>query len=594
MTCRASLAAALLISLAAALPLAAQDTRDWRAEAQDAIARGDGIAAEEISRGALEASEPARNVAPYLGRAELLQGDLDEARKWLEPGNFAESDWEAGFHALALLRQQEGDLPAAARAYDKALERGPGSAELWVDFGRLRYRGGEQHLARDAALTAIARNPDSPKALEFRAQLARDAQGPMAAATWFGRALEQAPDDVELLGEYAAILGDAGRYREMLAVVRHMVEIDPGHSRIYFLQAVLAARAGDDNLARRLLNKTGAASEANAAALLLSGVIELRNGNGTLAVEHLSKLLDLQPQNRLARILYGRALLASGEANEAAAQLSMLADRPDAGRYLLTLTGRAYEQSGDRAAAARYLDRAASVDERAAATPMPPDEDGELLLFRFGDDRMRGDVAVARLRQLFAQGRIGEARTLASQISARYPQSSDFEVLSGDVLLLAGNPGGALAKYDRSARIRRPYSLVRRMVSAQLQLGNQAEARKLLQDHIAQNPLSGEAALALAQLEYASGRFAQAAAYYDYAIRAGYAARDPAALDSLARIQLSGNSGDAAWHTAGLAYSLQRSNGGVTGTLARIAKSRDAQPLAAIFGDKSSRTAQRQ
>ena len=48
---------------------------------------------------------------------------------------------------------------------------------VWVEIGRLRYAGGEQVQAIAASARALEIGPDNIRALEFRAQLLRDAQG---------------------------------------------------------------------------------------------------------------------------------------------------------------------------------------------------------------------------------------------------------------------------------------------------------------------------------------------------------------------------------------------------------------------------------
>ena len=212
-----------LVSSAAAAAVPAGDALDQAAEA---LSRGDGIAAEAAARRALRDGTPREDVAALIGEAELLQGDLADARDWLAGGTFSGPTRERGFHALGRLEIAEGDLAAAGRAFDRALEAG-GSARLWVDIGRLRYRAGQHHLAADAARKAVAIDPDEPRALEFQAQLTRDARGVVAALPWFELALEKAPDDLGLLGEYAATLGEAGRHADMLRVARRMVELHP-------------------------------------------------------------------------------------------------------------------------------------------------------------------------------------------------------------------------------------------------------------------------------------------------------------------------------------------------------------------------------
>ena len=458
---------------------AAAPANNALAEAKAALERGDGIAAEVAARRALDAGVPRGEVAALMGEAELLQGDFGDARDWLAGGGFSAATRERGFHALGRLEMAEGDLAAAGRAFDQALASGPGSARLWVDIGRLQYRAGQHYMAVEAAAKAIELDPDEPRALEFQAQLTRDSQGVVAALPWFERALERAPRDLGLLGEYAATLGEAGRHTDMLRIARRMTEIDPRHPRAYFLQAVLAARAGRNDLARRLLGRTDGAYDDLPAGLLLAGVLELRTGNSALAVEQFDALARRQPENALAPLLLGRALLAHGEANEVVATLGAAADRSDASPYLLALVARAHEQLGRRREASRYLDRAAEAE---------PAGGGVLA----ASDQSLADVAA--IRTALAQGQTAEAVALARNLGARFPDSIDVEILSGDVALLAGDPAGALAAYRRASAVRRDFALVERMAAAHETLGREDAALGEVSGYLARNPRSQPAA----------------------------------------------------------------------------------------------------
>jgi cellulose synthase operon protein C len=425
-----------------------------------------------------------------IGEAELLQGDLGDARGWLATGEFSLSTRGRGFHALGRLETADGDLAAAAEAFDRALAAGPASATLWVDIGRLRYLAGQHHLAVEAAARAVAIGPDEPRALEFQAQLVRDASGVVAALPWLERTLDKAPGDLGLLGEYAATLGEAGRHKDMLRIARRMVELDPRHPRAYYLQAVLAARAGHDDLARRLLARTNGAYDDLPAGQLLAGVIELRSGSVAIAIERFDELARRQPENAAAQLLLGRALLAHGEANEVVARLGALAGRPEAPPYLLALVGRSYEQMDRREDAARYLDRAAGA--RSAAVGV----------LAAGAGASGGDASgdVALVRQMLAERRAPDAAILAGRLGESYPDSIDVEVLSGDVALLAGDPAAALAAYNRAAAVRRDFALVHRMALAQQRLGREAVAVDLAAGYLASNPRSAQASLLLAEM----------------------------------------------------------------------------------------------
>lgn len=389
------------------------------------------------------------------------------------------------FHARGRLAMEQGDLAAAADAFDRALERGWGSSLLWVDIGRLRYRAGQHYLAIEAAKKAVELGPGDPRALEFQAQLTRDSQGVVAALPWFERALERAPRDLGLLGEYAATLGEAGRHKDMLRVARRMVEIDPRHPRAYFLQAVLAARAGRDDLARRLLARTNGAYDDAPAGLLLAGVLELRAGTPALSVERFERLARRQPENALAPLLLNRALLANGEANEVIARLRPAADRASASPYLLALMGRAHEQLGQRRDAARYLDRAA--EPGAAVAGVLGASEGLL-------------AEIAAIRSALEGGQAVEATALARQLRARYPDSIDVEIVAGDVALLAGEPERALALYRRASAVRRDFSLVERMAAAHERLGREDAAVGELSAYLARNPRSLSAARLLGNM----------------------------------------------------------------------------------------------
>lgn len=467
-----------------------------------------------------------------------------------------------GFHALGRLEMAEGDLAAAARAFDRALAEDSGDSALWVDIGRMRYLSGQHGLAKSAAARALAIDPGEPQALLFQGQLVRDSKGVIAALPWFERALERAPDDIDLLGEYAATLGEAGRNRDMLRIARRMVEFDPSHPRAYFLQAVLAARAGEDDLARRLLWRTEGAYDSVPAGQLLAGILELRTGNPALAAEKFAKLAERQPDNLTVAQLLARALLASGEAAEVVARFGLMVARADASPYLLTVVGRAHEQLGQREEAARYLDRAG------ATLPV-----GMLAMSSRSHGRMRvasqASEAVRLLRELLGKGRDEEARARSLRLVETFPDSGDVARVSGDVLLFAGWPAGAVAQFSRAAEIRSDMALVRRRVAAAQAMGADASARRIAAEHLARNPRDAAAAALLGRMLGMEGDWNRAAALLAHARLMG-GAHDPRLLADLAAAQLMAGDPRGADATARRARLLQPANARVADVLERV------------------------
>ncbi|WVN99796.1 hypothetical protein VWN43_05370 [Qipengyuania sp. HL-TH1] len=211
-------------------------------EARLQLERGDALAAQVQLEQALATGTPREELATLFGESALLKGDLGVAREWLGPGEFSEDSAAAGFQLLGRLEMAEGNLPAAGGAFDRSYRVEPDNAGLWVDIGRLRYRGGEQFEAIAAAERALSIDPNDAEALRFRGQLARDAQGLEAGAELLGRALERQPQNIELRVEYAATLGDAGRARDALRVLRAEGGRAASTPHGMFVQAVIAAR----------------------------------------------------------------------------------------------------------------------------------------------------------------------------------------------------------------------------------------------------------------------------------------------------------------------------------------------------------------
>lgn len=500
----------------------------------------------------LEAGTDPRDVAAYLGEANLAQGRFAEAREWLGRQDFSPQTRAHGNHMLGRLEMETGNLPAAGQAFDRALAAGGEAPELWVDIGRLRYRGGEQAQAIQAAERAIELGPDNPLALRFRAQLARDAEGSAAALQWFERALDVAPDDPALLGDYAATLGELGRARDMLAVVRHMTVVDPGNRRAYYLQAVLAARAGNYDLALTLLQRSGQVESEVPGAMLLLALIDMERGNYSSAAQMLDRLATLQPDNRRVVPLLARALVLGRNDKELAYRFQADAARPSASPYLQTLMARSLEALDDRERAGPLLDLAARPSRpefsviRSATTL-------ETAQMRAGDG---GTGVPALTRAALASGRSDAATEAARGFARRFPGSSDALVLVGDTEASAKRFALAEKAYLEASQIRRPWPLAFKLSLVLAVQGKQRDAVAFLSGFSRGEPGNAEAMTLLA-MHYASmGDWRAAADYCDLVIAFG-AARDPQVLAIRAKAALESGETDLAVRLAEIAHDLQ-------------------------------------
>ena len=546
---------ASLMALAApgqAMPGAAQDSF---AAATKALARGDGIAAEADLQRALQAGASKSEIAAAMGEALIDQGAIDKAREWLAPGQFSPAEAGHGWRMLGMLERLTGNLGAAGKAYDQALKVSGKDPLLWVEIGRMRYSGGEQLQAIDAADRALAAAPNNPRALEFKAELVRDAQGYAAAIPLYERALEANGNDLALLGGYAAALGEAGRASDMLAVTRHMLEVAPHSPRAFFLQALLAARAGQIDLARSLLSRTKGKLATDPAGMLLQGLLDLEAGNANVAADELAVLADRQPANQRVQLLLARALYASGDYNQLFTRFGALAQRSDASPYLLTLLGRANEDQGNRAAAAALLDRAAAP----ASPPLQPifEADSPAVLgSRFAAEPSALGLAVPYVRSLLVAGNRSAAAQAAGQFLRARPGSDSALGLLGDVELYSGAPGAALQHYDLAARVRFPDLLLLRMGEAFVGVGQPGAAQPVVARYLAAFPGSRLAARMAANMAALAGDWQTAAGLLDnLRLRGGN--QDVRLLADLSFAQLRSGDKAAALASAQRAWELQ-------------------------------------
>lgn len=551
-------ALAALLCMAAPLRLAASPEKSAGliAQARKSLAEGDGIAAEVRLRQALDAGARREAVAALMGEAFLIEDQRDKARQWLADEQFTPETAALGFRALGRLELLDENLTASAAAFDQAIALTPRDATMWVEIARMRYAGREHMLALAASDHALALDPGNVRALEFHALIVRDREGALPALPWFKRALAKAPRDMAVLGEYAATLGELGRAKEMLAVTRKMIAID-GHDPLpFYLQAVLAARAGNFDLARRLYGRTSDRMRDVPGAMLLEGMLELHAGNAVLAVDAFQRLTRIQPANARARLLLARAEALAGEDRLVLHDFGEEAARAGAVPYLLAQVARAHEADGRRDLAAPLLDRAALAQ-------MPP----------------FSPVAVGSpMGALLAEGNGAQALALAEQALAKQPGAVENAVLAGDVQLAMGHADAALAHYRQAARVRLPQNLLLRMIEACRQSGDGAMAARIAQAYLERNPASPVAARLVARFAAEAGDWRRAATLLASA-RANGGAGDVGLLAALARAQLQLGDAESAEATAREAYRLQRSNPAATAAW--------ADALAALGGNEA-------
>tara|TARA_R110000824_G_scaffold6103_4_gene28094 strand:+ start:8906 stop:10909 length:2004 start_codon:yes stop_codon:yes gene_type:complete len=472
------------------------------AQAEVLLGLYDGIAAEaEIDRAVSLGLDPAA-VRHLYGHALALQGKLQKARDQLMADDIPPQHQGYAARIMGKVALQAGDQQLASLSFNRAMELDRENPDLWVDIARFRSETGDQAGATNAVDEAVKLDPANVRALQYRGELLRFQYGLGAALPWFERALEIDPNDVPLLLEYAATLGDMGRMTEMLTVARKVIALDGRNPRAFFMQAVLAARAGKYGLARRLMQQTEGAIDNVPAVLLVQGIIEHGEGNHNAAVDKFRRLVSIQPNNRQAQNLLARSLYLAGSADDAVDVLKPQVNRSGADPYALWLAGRALEAIDERGQAVGVLNRAAVHDsgrESAFLAEVP------LSVLRGEAQRNANDAraVVPYIRALYNAGDYVTAFAEAKRLQQGNPGASAAHILVADVAAVMGNYDEAIDALGQARSIRFSEPVMLRLVEVLRANGEMQKSGEVLAQYLNYNPsnIAGLRWMAYAHLE---------------------------------------------------------------------------------------------
>lgn len=532
-------------------------------QARVSLDLGDPDTAEEELKRAAELGAPPADISYLSGHVRLLQGDFQGALQLADAQLAGDAHGEYAARVRAAALAGLGNSDASRAELEGAISRGWGTPEVWTDLARLHLSTGDMAEAVAATGQAVRVGPRNVKVLVLAAEVDRKRFGLRAAVPWYRRALSIDPNHVEALLGLAATLGDAGANREMLELTHRVLSLDQRNARAWYLQSVMAARAGRFDLARSLINHTSGTLDGEPAVMLLKAAMDLHDGAAEQAVDRLSDLVDLQPANLTARKLLGAAYAQAKDHDGVIQTLRGLADRADADPYTLTLIGRAFEAKGDRMTAAPLLDRAQSPGLRPnlPLVTAPLEKAAAESAAHPADAR----TAVPLIAAMMANGQSAGALPRALEIQRGNPGVPAAHVLAGDVLGTLGNWRAAANAYRTAANLDFSEGVALRYARALINLGDPMSAARVIDLYLSQNPQSVALRLMRADIHSSAGRWRSAIAELEI-VRGRLGNRDAALLNNLAWAAIKAGDGEAALRYARSAYRLMPNNAAVTGT----------------------------
>ena len=200
----------------------------------------------------------------YL-RGRQLVGKINDTEWRLAPAMFRRAieldpEYAAAYAGLAdVLAQRllwrfaraEDVLPEATSAAHRALELAPDLAEAHVALGHVRSLTGDTEGATRSFERALALNPELFEAYHHFARHCLSQGQYERAAELFRAAFNLRPDDATVLALAVSALDASGNKaaaeavaREVVAGLRHQIELDPDNVRAHYMLAGSLARLG--------------------------------------------------------------------------------------------------------------------------------------------------------------------------------------------------------------------------------------------------------------------------------------------------------------------------------------------------------------
>lgn len=485
--------------LASAITENGKDAELRIAHARMLVSLGDGVDAEAEIRKAQELGYPADKARYLLGHAILLQNEPERALKELQAGPVADA-YIAEAHRISGNAYLElGDFDGSRNSFDLSIKKQPRNSMLWADIARFRNSNADLGGAIQAIDTALNINRNNVDALFIKANLIRDKDGLIPSLIWYERVIEASPNHLGALLEYAATLGDIGRYEDMLAVTRSVLRIDKTNARAFLLQATMAARARHYNLAKTLLFKVGNKLESVPAYLLVSAAVEYELGNYNIAVNHAAKLLNVQPDNFTARRILAAATYGAQDAQESWDIISPILNRPDTDSWSIMLGGLAMEDQSKWKEAVPILTRATNF-RRGAAIAFGESDSAAILAADAAANPLNARIVIPYIRSQVNLGRTAAALTAAQRLQRANMGVPEAHMLVGDIELSANRYAQAVKDYEKSASLRFGEAAALRLANAYSAKGDSAAAERTLERFVQSNPSNIPTQRALASI----------------------------------------------------------------------------------------------
>jgi Flp pilus assembly protein TadD len=144
----------------------------------------------------------------------------------------------------------QGDLKAAAAAFEKVTEADPNNPDGWVNIGRCAVQEGDMERARVVLEKALALAPKLARANYFYARVLRSDGNYAGAAEHLRIVLDQYPRDRVALNDLGRIFFLQRKYADAVKTLQSVLEVDPEDLQAHYNLMLCYNGLGNEKLAK--------------------------------------------------------------------------------------------------------------------------------------------------------------------------------------------------------------------------------------------------------------------------------------------------------------------------------------------------------
>jgi tetratricopeptide (TPR) repeat protein len=144
----------------------------------------------------------------------------------------------------------QGDLKAAAAAFQKVIDTDPSNPDGWVNIGRCAVQEGDMQRARAMLEKALALSPKLARANYFYARVLRSEGNYAGAVERLSIVLSQYPRDRVALNDLGRLLFLQRKYAEAVKTLQSVLAIDPEDLQAHYNLMLCYNGLGNDKLAK--------------------------------------------------------------------------------------------------------------------------------------------------------------------------------------------------------------------------------------------------------------------------------------------------------------------------------------------------------